>query len=190
MTAPQLPETPLKNPTPRRISWAIPVAFILLIGFLVLLGISLSRTQSGRPDIGDRAPEFTLTTFAGDSIRSTDLVGQVVLLNFWASWCLPCAEEAAALEQVWRDYQPGGQVMFIGVDYVDTEPEARAYLQDYNVTYPNGPDLGTRISRAYRITGVPETYLIDASGIIRGYKLGPFTSVAEIQQFVAGALTP
>jgi len=73
---------------------------------------------------------------------------------------------------------------------VDTEPEALAYLNEYDITYPNGPDLGTQISRAYRITGVPETYLIDASGVVRGVKIGPFTSLAEIQQFVGSAYAP
>ena len=176
--------------SPRRISWAVIVAFILLVGFLVLLGVSLSRAQSGPPDVGDKAPEFTLTTFDGQTISSADLAGKVILINFWASWCSPCAEEAVDLEQAWREYQPAGNVIFIGIDYVDTEPEALAYLNEYGITYPNGPDLGTQISRAYRITGVPETYLIDASGVVRGVKIGPFASLAEIQQFVSSAYAP
>lgn len=65
--------------------------------------------------------------------------------------------------------------MFLGVDYVDTEPEARAYLAEFDITYPNGPDAGTRISQAFRIQGVPETYFIGRDGTLRGLKVEPLT---------------
>lgn len=70
--------------------------------------------------------------------------------------------------------------MFLGVDYVDTEPEALAYLDEFGITYPNGPDLKTKISQAYRIRGVPETFIIDKNGIIAHLQIGPFRSLAEI----------
>jgi cytochrome c biogenesis protein CcmG/thiol:disulfide interchange protein DsbE len=110
-----------------------------------------------------------------------DLQGKVVLVNFWASWCKPCEQEAADLETAWRFYQPGGEVVFLGVDYVDTEPEARAYLEKFDITYSNGPDLGTRISQAFRIQGVPETYIIDQDNVLRFVQIGPFTSLEQIK---------
>lgn len=76
------------------------------------------------------------------------------MINFWASWCLPCRQEAAYLEQTWRKYKGRG-VVFIGVDYLDTENEALAYIKEFDITYINGPDLGIQISQAFNIKGVP-----------------------------------
>jgi len=75
-------------------------------------------------------------------------------------------------------------VSFIGADYVDTEPEARAYLEKFGITYPNGPDLGTKVSQLFRIKGVPETYFLDQDGVLRHVQVGPFTSVDEIKAII------
>jgi cytochrome c biogenesis protein CcmG/thiol:disulfide interchange protein DsbE len=141
--------------------------------FLVLgvLGWGLIRTRAGPVGSGV-APDFTLTGFDGQTVRLADLRGQVVVVNFWASWCPPCREEAAYLERTSRDYQGRG-VVFLGVDWVDTEKEALAYIEEFDITYYNGPDLGTRIAQAYRIQGVPETFFIDKSGQVRWVKVGP-----------------
>ena len=87
-------------------------------------------------------------------------------------------------------YQPGGEVVFLGVDYVDTEPEALGYLEKFEITYPNGPDLGTRISQAFRIRGVPETYFIDKDNTLRQVQIGPFSSLAQIQAAIEPLLEP
>src|SRR4030066_128708 len=84
------------------------------------------------------------------------------------------------LEEAHRRLSPEG-VLFLGVDYVDTEPEALAYLERFKITYPNGPDQRTRISQGYRIRGVPETYVVGPDGKLTFVKIGPFTSLAEIQ---------
>ena len=96
----------------------------------------------------------------------------MVVINFWASWCPPCRDEAAYLESTWRAYQDKG-VVFLGVDYVDTEVEALEYIAEFDITYPNGPDIGTLISQAYRIQGVPETFYVAKDGTLRGVKIGP-----------------
>jgi cytochrome c biogenesis protein CcmG/thiol:disulfide interchange protein DsbE len=106
------------------------------------------------------------------------------MINFWASWCKPCEQEASDLRSAWDYYKDKGQVVFIGMDYVDTEPEARAYLEKFNITYPNGPDLGTKVSQLFRIKGVPETYFIDPTGVLRYVQVGPFTSVDEIKSII------
>jgi cytochrome c biogenesis protein CcmG/thiol:disulfide interchange protein DsbE len=164
--------------------WGAIIAWIAVMALLVLLFFGLRRNQEGPVTVGDTAPNFTLTTFEGEQISSQDLEGKVVLLNFWASWCKPCEEEAAELETAWRMYQPRGDVVFLGVDYVDTEPEAREYLEKFDVTYPNGPDLGTKISQAYRIRGVPETFIIGKDGKLAAFKISPFVSLAEIQGMI------
>ncbi len=151
-----------------------PGAFLASFGLLILLvilGWGLAKSRQGQLQQGI-APDFTLTGYDGRSVTLSQLRGKVVIINFWASWCVPCREEAAYLEETWRKYQDQG-VVFIGVDYADTEKEARAYIQEFQITYINGPDLGTRISQAYNIKGVPETFYVDKDGQLRGQTIGP-----------------
>jgi len=159
-------------------------AWIAIFALLALLAFGLLRNQEGPVTVGETAPNFTLTTFEGEQINLEQLKGKVVVLNFWASWCKPCEEEAAELETAWRIYQPGNEVVFLGVDYVDTETEAKRYLEKFDVTYPNGPDLRTQISQAFRIRGVPETYIIGKDGKLAAFKISPFLSLAEIQGMI------
>jgi cytochrome c biogenesis protein CcmG/thiol:disulfide interchange protein DsbE len=118
------------------------------------------------------APDFTIQSFDGQSVTLSQLRGKVVVINFWASWCLPCREEAAYLEETWRKYKDKG-VVFLGVDWVDTEANARAYIKEFDITYPNGPDIGTEAAQDYRIQGVPETFYVDRQGVLRGVHIGP-----------------
>jgi cytochrome c biogenesis protein CcmG/thiol:disulfide interchange protein DsbE len=147
------------------------LAFSLLIGLLSLSAWGLVRANSGPVESGP-APDFTLTSFDERTLTLSQLRGQVVIINFWASWCPPCREEAAYLEQTWRKYEDKG-VIFIGVDWVDTQKEALAYMKEFDLTYFNGPDLGTRIAEAYRIKGVPETFFVAKNGELRGVHIGP-----------------
>lgn len=164
------------------------IVWIVLLGFLGFIGSRLLKAQKPIIAVGDPVANFTLTTFSddehpqGQDIKLSDLKGKVVLVNFWASWCKPCESEAADLEAAWRYYKPRGDVVFLGVDYVDTETKARSYLKKFDITYINGPDLGTRISQAFnRQLGVPETYIIDKNGVLNSIMIGPFSSVSEIQ---------
>ncbi len=169
---------------PRR--WGVILVWALVLGLLALLGVGLIRAQQGPIGVGARVPDFTLTTFDGPQIKAADLRGRVVVVNFWASWCKPCEQEAAALEQAYQQFKDQG-VVFLGVNYVDTEPEAKAYLARFGITYPNGPDLGTRISQAFRIRGVPETYVVDPNGDLASVKIGPYESVDEIAAAILAA---
>jgi len=146
-------------------------AFALVLAVLGLLAWGLKKVQAG-PVQNGLAPDFTLRGFDGRTATLSELRGQVVIINFWASWCPPCREEAAYLEQTWRKYLDLG-VVFIGVDYADTDKEALAYIAEFDITYLNGPDIGTRISQAYNIQGVPETFFVDKKGQLRGVHIGP-----------------
>ncbi len=159
---------------PKRSKAGVILTFAVMLTFLGLLAWGLKKSQAGPRDSG-KAPDFTLTGFDGRVVTLSKLRGQVVIINFWASWCLPCREEAPDLEQTWRKYKDRG-VVFIGVDYVDTEKEARAYIKEFHVTYINGPDLGTRIAQAFNIKGMPETYYLDKQGVLRGVQIGPLQS--------------
>jgi cytochrome c biogenesis protein CcmG/thiol:disulfide interchange protein DsbE len=167
--------------------WGVILAWVFVLGLLLVVGIMLIRTQKGPIGVGDEVPDLTLTTFDGDLIPFEDLAGEVVVINFWASWCKPCEQEAAELEQAYQMYKEEG-VVFLGVDYVDTETEARQYLEKFGITYPNGPDLGTRISQAFRIRGVPETYIMGPDGRLAAVKIGPYTSLEEIVRQIDGVL--
>ncbi len=181
----QLPRSGLREAIRTRKLGSV-VPWVGLLGLLTLVAFGLIRSQQGPVGVGQRAPEFTLTTFEGTQYESADLLGNVVLVNFWASWCKPCEQEARELEQAYQMYKDDG-VVFLGVDYVDTEPEAKAYLERFSITYPNGPDLGTAISQAFRTRGVPETYVVGSDGRISSVKIGPYSSLEEILEAIESA---
>lgn len=162
------------EPTARSKRTGLIVAFVVILALLGLLAWGLRKVQAGPVESG-MAPDFTLTSFDGRTLTLSELRGQVVIINFWASWCPPCREEAAYLEQTWRKYKDKG-VIFIGVDWVDTEKEALAYMDEFDLTYFNGPDIGTRIAQAYNIQGVPETFYVAKNGELRGVHIGPLKS--------------
>ncbi len=184
-------DDPTQTPPRRGVPlWAQIIIWGVLVGLLVIVAITLNRSQQGTAQPGDKISNFQMTMFKGYELNGqtqasvASLKGKVVMINFWASWCKPCEQEAADLRTAWQYYKDSGQVVFIGMDYVDTEPQARAYLEKFDITYPNGPDLGTTVSQLFRIKGVPETYFIDRTGVLRYAQVGPFTSVDEIKAII------
>jgi cytochrome c biogenesis protein CcmG/thiol:disulfide interchange protein DsbE len=153
---------------------------LVLVGFIALLAARLIQTNQSEHRASGQAPPFTFTTFDGETISLEDLRGKGVVLNFWASWCAPCRDEAPLLEAMWRREKDNG-IVFIGLDYLDQEPAARAYLAEFNITYPNGPDLQSAAARRYGIKGVPETFFIDPDGVIQELVVGPIVSQAQME---------
>ncbi len=180
-------------PAPRRgvPVWAQILIWAFLAGLLAIVAVELRRAQEGQVQPGTKIEDFSFALFQGyehngqSQLKLSDLRGKVVVINFWASWCKPCEQEAAELEAAWKQYEPTGQVVFIGADYVDTPKEANIYLQKFNITYPNGEDHDLQhdrpLSQYFRIKGVPETYFIDKNGVLRYEQIGPFTSVDQIR---------
>ncbi len=152
------------------------LAWLAVISLLVVLGWGLLQATAERPD--GTAPNFEMQFFDGyewqdqPTASLSDFEGKVVVLNFWASWCVECLLEAELLEETWRAYADK-DVVFLGVAYIDVEPKSKAYLEDFNITYPNAPDLRSVISSKYEITGVPETFFINKKGEITHIQIGP-----------------
>jgi len=162
--------------------WQIAIVGILLI-FLIFLAWRLIQTNQSEQRASGAAPSFTFTTFEGDTISLEDLEGKGVVLNYWASWCDPCRDEAELLESYWQKEQNNG-IVFLGLDYLDQEPAALEYLAEYGISYPNGPDLQSQAARRYGIKGVPETFFIDPDGQIEEIIIGPITSEAQMESLL------
>ncbi len=155
----------------------------VMLAFVGVLTFRLWDTNISEHRAAGLAPEFTFTTFDGETISSADLRGKGVVLNFWASWCDPCRDEAELLEATWRREQDNG-IVFIGLDYLDQEPAAKAYLEEFDVTYPNGPDLQSQAARRYGIKGVPETFFISPKGEIVATIVGPVLDKQQMDAYL------
>jgi cytochrome c biogenesis protein CcmG/thiol:disulfide interchange protein DsbE len=161
--------------------------FVILLSavpILALFAYGLSRDLGSFPSplVGHQAPAFTLPLFDGKTWALDDHRGQVVVLNVWASWCIPaCYNEAPALEAAWQRYGGRG-VVFVGVNYQDREAAAHEFLARFRHTFPNGPDAGSRVAIAYGVRGVPETFFIDREGRLAHRHVGEITLDALVQQ--------
>jgi peroxiredoxin len=164
---------------------------IVFIGALFLGGawIILSRVDnpiggSGalpNPQVGFSAPDFTLDSLIGDPITLSDLRGQVVVLNFWASWCGPCRAEMPALNAVYERFRDQGLIVLgVNTTYQDDEAKARAAIQAWGLTFPIVLDRDSAPSRQYRIQAMPTTFFIGRDGVIADIVFGGPMSEALI----------
>jgi cytochrome c biogenesis protein CcmG/thiol:disulfide interchange protein DsbE len=186
MAPPHTPDRPAGERPAFRLGRAVVWGVVGLV--LIFLALGLVQAFASQPQEG-LAPDFTIETYGGETYTLSDLRGQVVVINFWASWCSPCVEEAEDLEAVWQAYKDRG-VLFIGVDYADSEAGGLEFIERHGITYPNGPDLGTVISDAYNIRGVPETFIVNAGGEVTFFAQSALTYEqlsAEIERALDGA---
>jgi peroxiredoxin len=124
------------------------------------------------------APDFTATTLTGSRLSFSSYRGQVVVVNFWGSWCAPCREEAPTLAVTAQQYRSAG-VSFLGVDVRDTTASALAFARNYGITYPSVSDAGSVVTLDFTsvvpIAGTPTTLVIDRTGHIAGAVFGTAT---------------
>jgi peroxiredoxin len=134
--------------------------------------------------VGRAAPDFRLRSFAGGVLALSDFRGQVVVLNFWASWCVPCREEMPILERVWQEFRHRG-IATLGVDAADDFDDAAAFLKRLQITYANVYDPEQSRLQAYRVTGLPTTVFLDAQLRIRAQLAGGYVGESGYQRLRA-----
>ena len=164
---------------PRRRPRLILAAWLLAgsAGLVALLTFSVARPAGpvDTPIVGKPAPAFDLETLDGNRLSLAQLRGAPVVLNFWASWCIPCREEAPLLTAAAADYDARGLVV-LGVVYQDSAENARDFMRRYGQTYRGLLDADGRTAIDYGVFGIPETFFIDADGIVRSRQIGAVTA--------------
>lgn len=161
---------------------------VVLAAVIALFGWALTRPATSdqalaSPLVGRDAPGFEIPLYGADSMLSlAGLRGRPVVVNFWASWCLACRDEARVLEAGWRAHGP--EVAFVGVAVDDEESAARAFIARYGKTYHLGPDAGRTIAVDYGLFGVPETFFIAPDGRILAKHIGPLRE-ADLERRIA-----
>lgn len=149
----------------------------------------VAATTGGSPPPSPRegfsAPDFTLDTLDGGEVSLSDLRGQIVLVNFWASWCPPCRAEMPAIERVYRSYKDLGlQVLAVNTTNQDEVGAASAFVQELGLTFPIPLDRTGSVSASYNLRGLPSSYFIDRQGVIRSVVIGGPMSEALVQSKV------
>jgi cytochrome c biogenesis protein CcmG, thiol:disulfide interchange protein DsbE len=171
----------------RRVAVGAVVVGLLALGGYLLFRPASSGTDTLGTGTGRPAPLFESTDLQGRHVRLSADRGHPVLLNFWASWCQPCRQEFPIFAQLRTD-QP--DVAVLGVVFQDSDGSARQFMADHRATWPGVRDPQGQIAAAYGVQpkpGIPQTFLIDGSGRLVARHLGPFTSEADVVQFLRQA---
>jgi cytochrome c biogenesis protein CcmG/thiol:disulfide interchange protein DsbE len=174
---------------------ALTLASILLVvgGLIALLAFGLANQtpvtgKSGITRVGKPAADFSLPLIGGGDLVLEEQIGRPLVINFWASWCPPCVQEAPALESAWRTYR-SEEVLFVGVDIQDAEEDAAEYVRDLGITYPNVLDRDGRVTIDYGVIGLPVTFFVNRDGIIQRRWVGAIDErrLAEfVEELIAG----
>ncbi|MBI2889939.1 MAG: TlpA family protein disulfide reductase [Nitrospirae bacterium] len=147
---------------------AIAIAFIVIFGH----GLTQDPRAIPSPLVGYPAPRFSLPKIGGGTLRIEDYAGKGVVVNFWASWCLPCRDEARVLEMVSRGYAEKN-VVVVGINMQDEDASAQKFITEEEITFPNGRDAEGKTAIDFGVYGVPETFFIDSAGRVAHKVVGP-----------------
>jgi len=170
--------------------WAAVPLIVVPLAWLLFTGLGNDPRDIPSPLIGKPLPAFAGTTLDGTPFSSADLAGRPAIINVWASWCIPaCVDEHPVLMAAAAAYPE--QLAMVGILYQDTADGARSFLARYgDGGWPNVLDASGRITVDLGVTGPPETFFVDAAGIVRARHLGPLTAEAMAEQLAALGLEP
>ena len=153
--------------------------FLGAIGFAVVTLAGIAPGTRGvwaadeRPEEGHHAPDFALKTLDEKTVRLSDLRGnKVVLINFWATWCPPCRLEMPTMQKIYSEYKGRGFEIFAINIEPDAKEEIREFMEELRLTFPVLLDHDMKVTRKYRLIGLPVSFLIDRQGIIRAKEVG------------------
>lgn len=154
-----------------------------LVRWFVPLLIAFGAMQAGAVGLKDEAPDFTLKSLDGGNLRLEEYRGQVVLINFWASWCGPCRQEMPILDRLHHRYEDTGFAV-LGVNVEGEAAPAQEIVDKTNVTFPILIDDGQHVSEMYNLEAMPSTVVVDRDGVVRyihrGYKPGDEAKYVEV----------
>lgn len=200
----QSPASPVRKRPPRRRVWdvAVPILAIgAVVGGILLVQalrnggdapassqtvlasdgftpLKLGIADAGRSGVGDTAPTFQLTSPAGAVVSLAAYRGKPVLVNFWATWCVPCRREIPDLIKLQEKW--GDSIVIIGVDLNEPGSVVADYASSMGMNYPIALDLDGSVTAAFKLTGLPETFFLDNNGVIRDHRIGQLrATVAE-----------
>lgn len=175
---------------PSRLRWLLVPLVVVPVGWLLFTGLGRDPRLIPSPLVGEPMPAFAGTTLEGDQFSSADLAGKPAIVNFWASYCIPsCVDEHPILLDLAARHD--GDLQVVGVLVNNTPDDARGFLARYGeVSWPNMLNADGAISIDYGVTGPPETFFVDAQGIVVARHWGPLTSAIVVQQLAALGLTP
>ena len=174
----------------RGLRWlAVPI-LIVPLGWLLFTGLGNDPRTIPSPLVGKPLPAFSGTTLDGTTFSSAELAGRPAVVNVWASWCIPaCVDEHPVLLAAAADH--AGQLAVVGILYQDTADDARGFLARYgDGGWPNVLDASGRIAIDLGVTGPPETFFVDGTGIVRARHVGPLTAEEMAEQLAALGLAP
>jgi cytochrome c biogenesis protein CcmG/thiol:disulfide interchange protein DsbE len=165
------------------------LALALVAGLLVLLIWKLAHGTKANLGAGKTVPGFTLARLdTPGKLSLASLKGKAVVLNFWASWCVPCKQEAPLLESAWRRWRPRG-VVVLGVDSEDFSKDAQHFMRKHDVTYPVVRDGSGALTNSYGLTGYPETFFVDRKGRLTKHVVGQLKSTPQLDEAVRESLS-
>lgn len=142
--------------------------------------------QSLKVEVGEPAPEFTLETPDGELVSLSDYRGQVVVLNFWATWCTPCRKEMPEFQALWEAHEAEGDVVVLAVNLQESAGNVTEFVDEFGLTFPVVLDSGGDVLDQYGLPGLPGTFFIDAEGVLQARVLGPLSG-ERLDEGVASA---